>query len=242
MVQTGVDQPGCWVGNSAASLSSRGPGSAVAAQHGRDDRDGYVDSARRRHARHIDGPLWRTPWCSSGCRDRSGCRSVRQCGNRRTRSVVRAFPLAVGANGEECRERLRHDILRAHRRPWQKEGTSGRGIGAGLAVGPGVAPAFPLAEPLFTRSARLPHSVCQTTMAAPFIRRKPCGPQTEKPAYLCLKFKNKIHPANSPRLHVDARFLRKIRTAYTSNVGHRTCRIVLIGAMSSKRWLITHSM
>jgi hypothetical protein len=43
---------------------------------------------------------------------------------------------------------------------------------------------------------------------------QPCGQQTVKPAYPCLNFKNQIHPPNSPRLHVDAKFLRVLSTAY----------------------------
>ncbi|MFA7282723.1 MAG: hypothetical protein WC100_21760 [Sterolibacterium sp.] len=39
----------------------------------------------------------------------------------------------------------------------------------------------------------LPRFACQTTIAAQFVRRKPCGQQIVKPAYSCLQFKNKNH-------------------------------------------------
>jgi hypothetical protein len=69
-------------------------------------------------------------------------------------------------------------------------GVAGRGIGSDLAVGTGGAPAFPPASQLSTPSAtNLPRFACQTTIAAQSVRRKPCGRQTVKPAYLCLKFK-----------------------------------------------------
>jgi hypothetical protein len=44
----------------------------------------------------------------------------------------------------------------------------------------------------------LPHFVCQTTIAAQFIRRMPCGRQTVKPPYPCLKFNTNI---NRPSCH-----------------------------------------
>jgi hypothetical protein len=93
-----------------------------------------------------------------------------------------------------------------------------------LAVGAGVAPAFPPAGQLSTASATstlpsrspsglfvpqlqltltrhlaiprfrtLPRFACQTTIAAQSIRRKPCGQQSVKPAYSCLKFKTQNH-------------------------------------------------
>ena len=73
-------------------------------------------------------------------------------------------------------------------------GAAGRGIGTGLAVGTGVAPAFPPAGQLSTASAtNLPRFACQTTIAAQSIRRMPCGQQIVKPAYSCLTIKNQIH-------------------------------------------------
>jgi hypothetical protein len=78
-------------------------------------------------------------------------------------------------------KRALREILCRQRCP--RQGASGRDIGTGLAVGAGVAPAFPPAGPLFTSSApTLPRFACQTTIAAQSIRRKPCGQQTVKPA------------------------------------------------------------
>ncbi|MCX7177044.1 MAG: hypothetical protein NT159_24610 [Proteobacteria bacterium] len=39
----------------------------------------------------------------------------------------------------------------------------------------------------------LPRFACQTTIAAQFVRRKPCGQHIVKPAYSCLKFKTQNH-------------------------------------------------
>ena len=88
-------------------------------------------------------------------------------------------------------------------------GAAGRGIGTGLAVGTGVAPAFPPASRLSTPSpmlalpsnrpsgllvrqlqlalARPPGDPCRASLARRWIapqsiRRKPCGRQTAKPA------------------------------------------------------------
>jgi len=44
----------------------------------------------------------------------------------------------------------------------------------------------------------LPRFACQTTIAAQFVRRKPCGQQIAKPAYSCLKIKNPNHVQLSP--------------------------------------------
>ena len=216
-VHTGVDQPGWRVGNPDASLSADGRGSDVAVRRGRDLRDGCVDSDNLLRALRIAGRAGRNVWCSSGCRDHSGYRSVRRCGNQRTGSVFRVCPLAVVGQWGGCRGRLRHDILRAQRRPRQK-GASGRGIGTGLAVGADVAPAFPPAGQLSTPSATyLPRFACQTTIATQSIRRMPCGQQIVKPAYPCLRIKNKIHyriaALRAPL--VDARFLRKSDTVNT---------------------------
>lgn len=104
MVQTGVDQPGWWVGNPDASLSADGRGSDVAVWRGRDYRDGCVDSDNLLRALHIAGRAGRNVCCSSGCRDRSSYRSVRRCGNQRTGSVFRVCPLAVRANGVSARD------------------------------------------------------------------------------------------------------------------------------------------
>jgi hypothetical protein len=55
-----------------------------------------------------------------------------------------------------------------------------------LAVGIGVAPAFPPAGLLSTPSAtNLPRFACQTTIAAQSVSRMPCGQQIVKPAYSC---------------------------------------------------------
>jgi hypothetical protein len=84
-----------------------------------------------------------------------------------------------------------------------------------LAVGTGVAPAFPPAGQLSTLSAtNLPRFACQTTIAAQSIRRMPCGQQTAKPAYTCLRIKNQNqHLLAALRfMLVDAKFLRKSDT------------------------------
>ena len=89
-------------------------------------------------------------------------------------------------------KRALREILCRQRRPHQ--GASGRDSGSDLAVGTGVAPAFPPAGQLSTPLATiLPHFACQTTIAAQSIRRKPCGQHIVKPAYSCLTFKNQIH-------------------------------------------------
>jgi hypothetical protein len=104
-----------------------------------------------------------------------------------------------------------------------------------LVVGAGVAPAFPPAGQLSTPSApNLPRFACQTTIAAQSIRRKPCGQQIVKPAYLCLQFKNhNRYRLASLRFQLAAtRFLRKL-TATNS-------RRVLIDEAEFFEWVEDH--
>ena len=119
-------------------------------------------------------------------------------------------------------KRALREILCRQRRPHQ--GASGRDSGSDLAVGTGVAPAFPPAGQLSTPSATiLPHFACQTTIAAQSIRRKPCGQHIVKQAYSCLTIKNQNHYrlASLRSQLPDARFLRKSDTVNTST-HHRT--------------------
>lgn len=105
---------------------------------------------------------------------------------------------------ESRRQRALREILCRQRCP--RCGAAGRGIGSDLAVGTGVAPTSPPAGRLSTASATdahlpphcptgslsepyrpvinlgpaipfLPRFACQTTIAAQFVRREPCGRQ-----------------------------------------------------------------
>jgi hypothetical protein len=133
------------------------------------------------------------------------------CGRRRPRmglqGAASGLTWRLGPASRPCLHRLVGFL--PHRQPVRTSHLNARPncsvTGYCAVIDFGIAPTSPL----------LPRYACQTTIAAQFVRRKPCGRQGVKPACSCLKFKNKNqNQATSRRLHsVDAKFLRKLGAA-----------------------------
>ena len=169
-IRAPVEQRRLGMGNPDASLSVAEPGIDADVRRAHNGRDACPDSDSQRLVTTADVPAAHIPRCNSGCRDHRGCRSARGCGSGRTDSVVRGVPLASKANGglDGNVRFVKYSACNVARLG------AGRGIGSDLAVGTGVAPAFPPAGRLSTSSATaaLPNP-CRASLARQRLLRNP---------------------------------------------------------------------
>lgn len=143
--------------------------------------------------RHISGS-------SNAGRDHGGCKSPRLCGNRRTDSVIREGPLAIGANGVSTETAA----------PWnvQRRPSGLRGAASDLAwrLGPVSRLRLHLLASVLPHRFRQRYlfraSLARRPIAAQSVRRKPCG-QLENRHIHALQIQTKNSSAPDLRLRLD---------------------------------------